>query len=81
MRKIALFMGEFGEYQIELSSAIIQEAKKAGVAIQIFTNSGSYGSNLFHALGEKTIIRIPNLADYDGIILAPDTFGITGMYD
>lgn len=81
MRKIALFMGEFGEYQIELSGAIIQEAKKADAAIQIFTNSGSYGSNLFHALGEKTIIRIPNLADYDGIILAPDTFGITGMYD
>ena len=57
MRKIALFMGEFGEYQIELSGAIIQEAKKADAAIQIFTNSGSYGSNLFHALGEKTIER------------------------
>ncbi len=81
MRKIALFMGEFGEYQMELSGAIVKEAERAGVAIQIFTNSGSYGSNLFHALGEKTIIRIPNFADYDGIILASDTFGITGMYD
>lgn len=26
-------------------------------------------------------MRIPRLADYDGIIVAPDTFGISGMYE
>ena len=81
MRKIALFMGEYGEYQIELSNAIIQRAVRNHVDVQVFANSGSYGSNLFHALGEKTIIRIPKLSEYDGIILAADTFGISGMYE
>lgn len=81
MRKIALFMGENGEYQIGLSNTIIKEAAKSGNIVHIFTNFGSYGSNLFHALGEKTVIRIPNLGDYDGIVIAADTFGISGMYD
>lgn len=81
MRKIAIFMGENGEYQIGLSNAIIKEADKNGDAVHVFMNFGSYGSNLFHALGEKTVIRIPELADYDGIVIAGDTFGISGMYE
>jgi len=81
MHKIAVFMGEYGDYQIQLSDTVIEEAARCGDIVHIFTNSGSYGSNFFYALGEKMIIKIPNLADYDGIIVAADTFGISGMYE
>lgn len=40
MRKIAMFMGEYGEYQTELSNAIIRNAVKNGNVLHVFSNSG-----------------------------------------
>lgn len=82
MKKIAFFVGEFvGEYQIGAAQGIIEAAAQDDVQIVILTNSGSYGDNIFYAFGEKNIINMPVLADYAGIIIAADTFGIQGMYE
>ncbi len=82
MRKIALFVGEVAaEYQSEAAGGIIEEVQKQGYSLHIFNNFGSYSPNIFHCCGEKSIIQIPDLASYDGVILAGDTFNVEGMYE
>ncbi|MBP3604832.1 MAG: GGDEF domain-containing protein [Lachnospiraceae bacterium] len=81
MKKIALFLGEYGTYQLEVMQTVTKLASKKNMKVHIFNNAGSYGNNIFHALGEKSIIRIPQLSDYVGIIICADTFGIQGMYE
>lgn len=82
MKKIALFIGEiFAEYQSEVISGIVEEVRKRGFSLHIFNNFGAYNSNVFHGYGEKSIIYIPDLGDYDGIIVAGDTFNVEGMYE
>lgn len=80
MKKIAVFMGDMsGEFQIELAESIKREAKSRGLGVFIFTNAGVYGANVFYSQGEKNIIHLPYLNDYDGIIVAGDTFGVENM--
>lgn len=82
MKKIAVFVGELpGAYQVEVTTGVIQEASKLGVQCFVYTNNGAYGENVFFAYGEKSIMNVPYLEDYDGIVLAGDTFGVEGMYE
>ncbi|MBR4083400.1 MAG: GGDEF domain-containing protein [Lachnospiraceae bacterium] len=82
MKKIAVFMGDTsGEFQAEIIAAVEEEAKVLGVSVYVFTNAGVYGANAFYTQGEKNIIYLPYLEDYDGIIVAGDTFGIDVMYE
>lgn len=80
MKKIAVFMGEMSsEFQIDIAEAIKEEAKKKGIGVYVFTNAGVFGNNVFYSQGEKNIINMPYLENYDGIIVAGDTFGIDDM--
>lgn len=82
MKKIALFIGEvLAEYQSEVTGSIIQEVRKRGYSLHIFHNFGAYNFNVFHGDGEKSLIYIPDLGSYDGIVLAGDTFNVEGMYE
>ena len=82
MKKIAVFVGELpATYQTAVTEGIIEEAAARGVQTIVFTNDGVYGQNVFFAYGEKNVINVPFLEDYDGIIIAGDTFGIDGMYE
>lgn len=82
MKKIAFFVGEVAaEYQSGVTSGIIERVREQGYTLHIFNNFGNYGSNIFHGYGEKNIIHIPDLNDYDGIVLAGDTFNVEGMYE
>ncbi len=82
MKKIALFVGEVSaEYQSEVTNGIIEEVRKQGYSLHIFNNYGSYSPNVFRSYGEKSIIHIADLASYDGVILAGDTFNVEGMYE
>lgn len=82
MKKIAVFMGELpATYQTEITEGIIAEASAYGVQCVIISNNGVYGQNVFFAYGEKNVIYVPYLEDYDGIVVAGDTFGIDGMYE
>lgn len=82
MKKIALFIGEvLAEYQSEVTGGIIEEIRKKGYSLHIFSNYGAYNSNVFYGYGEKSIIYIPDLGTYDGIILAGDTFNVEGIYE
>ncbi len=82
MKKIALFVGEVSaEYQSEVTGGIIEEVQKQGYSLHIFNNFGSYSPNIFQCYGEKSIIHIPDLTSYDGVVLAGDTFNVEGMYE
>ena len=82
MKKIAVFMGDTsGEFQSEIVEAIEKEVKGKGIGVFVFTNAGVYGANAFYTQGEKNIIHLPYLSDYDGIVVAGDTFGIDNMYE
>lgn len=82
MKRIAIFMGDTsGEFQAEVVEAIEEEAKKTDTGLVVYTNAGVYGANAFYTNGEKNIIHLPYLEDYDGIVVSGDTFGIDTMYD
>lgn len=82
MKKIALFVGEVSaEYQSGVASGIIEEVRQRGYSLHIFNNFGAYSANVFHGYGEKSIIHIPDMSRYDGVIIAGDTFNVEGMYE
>lgn len=82
MKRIAIFMGDSsGEFQAGVLKTVKEEAQQNGVGIVIYSNAGVYGANPFFTQGEKNIIHLPYIEDYDGIIVFGDTFGIDTMYE
>ena len=80
MKKIAYFSGQlFGEYITEVTRALIHRAEELGYQVDVFTNFGVYGNNFMYAEGEKSIIQLPNLSEYAGVIAASDNFEISGF--
>ncbi|MBP5281265.1 MAG: GGDEF domain-containing protein [Lachnospiraceae bacterium] len=78
--KIAVFIGQLNqEYLMEMIISVVDAAKELNYQIDVFTEFGSYGGNYLHAEGERNIIRLPFVEDYDGIVVAPDTFGVKDM--
>lgn len=73
-QKIGVFVSHiFGDYQTNLCQGIIDKATEYGFFVDIFCttdgeNLGDYGQ------GEKSILRIPSLSEYSGIIFASDTY-------
>jgi len=81
-KRLACFFGQITQdYQEEATFAIRNAAEELGYTLDIFTEFGSYGENFLHAEGEKNIINLPYLEDYDGILVGLDTFDNTGMDD
>ncbi|SCX13822.1 diguanylate cyclase (GGDEF) domain-containing protein [Lachnospiraceae bacterium YSD2013] len=81
-KRLALFAGElFMDYQSRLYEGIKEAVAEYGVKIDIFTNYGVYATNYLHTRGEINVITIPNLERYDGVIIAPDTLTVDGMYE
>ena len=82
VKRIALFIGQIiQDYQRGVTQAIAETAEGMGYRLDVFSDFGSYGENYLHADGEKTIINLPFLEDYIGIIIAADTFDVKGMYE
>ena len=80
--RIAFFVGQiFQDYQQQIVRVVTDEAIRLGYQVDVFSNFGTYGDNCLHVEGEKNIIEIPYLENYKGIIIAPDTFDIVGMYE
>lgn len=81
-KRIAFFIGQIlHDYQMDIIRGVSDEASQKGYRVEIFSNFGTYGENFLHAEGEKNIMNLPYLQEYDAIIVAPDTFDISGMYE
>ncbi|MDO5128057.1 MAG: GGDEF domain-containing protein [Eubacteriales bacterium] len=78
--KIALFLGDiYQTYQTIVTNAMNRYAKEHDISLAIFANFARLGNNIFHVAGEKSIIHLPDLSCFDGIVVAGDTFKIFGM--
>ena len=73
-KKIGVFISHiFGAYQQGVCQGIIDRAVEYGYTAEIFTSLD--GENLgSYALGEESILHIPNYDSFDGIIFASDTY-------
>ena len=79
-KRIAAFIGEVGrEFQKGVVKSLRAEAKKRNYDLIVFANFGSYTSTILYDSGERDIINLPILDEYEGIILLPDTFDVEGM--
>ncbi len=82
VKKIAFFVGQLvHEYQKQIIAGVTDAAEQFGYYVDVFCNFGTFGGSFLHAEGEKNIINLPCLENYDAIIVTPDTHDIQGMYE
>lgn len=82
MKKVALFIGEITtEYQHEIIHAMEEQCRKNRIWLVVLQNFAVFGTNVFPSLGERSIIYLADLQGFDGIVIAPDTFSVEGMYE
>lgn len=80
-QKIGVFVSHiYGEYQTALCQGIIDRATEYGFFVDIFCTTdgedlGDYG------LGEKSILRIPTLSEYTGIVFVSNTYVLKELRD
>lgn len=75
-------MGDISsDYHRKIVDGIIEEAKEYDTKVVTFSNFGAYGVNEFRGLGERSIVKLPNLDLFDGIIIDPVSFDVEGMYE
>ena len=78
--KIGVFIGDICEsYQQVIIEELEKYSKEKNVTIHIFGSFVIPGKNILHAEGEKSIIYLPMLNMFDGIICAGDTMNHFGM--
>ncbi|MBO4636669.1 MAG: hypothetical protein J5685_05930, partial [Clostridiales bacterium] len=78
--KICAFIGDmFRDYSSEVIKTLEAMAVKNGHNIEIFGNCAVPSENPLHAEGLKSILKIPPLDTYDGIILCSDTLNHAGL--
>lgn len=75
-RTVGVFISQLNdEFQDVLCKGITSRAKELDYNVAFFTSFGGYGQPEFD-MGENEIAKLPYYQDFDGIILAPDTFTI-----
>lgn len=78
--KIALFICDvYQTYQTIVTNSMNKYAQEHGITLVIFANFVGPANNVFHVAGERSIIQLPDLSDYDGIVVAGDTFKMFNM--
>lgn len=80
-KRIALFIGSLvSEYQSQMT-ATISRTCKGRFNLDVFSNVGGYAGSYFYKEGTESVINIPALEDYDGIIVSPDSLETEGIYN
>ncbi len=78
--KIGVFIGDIcHSYQQTVLKTLKKYAKEKNITVYIFGSFVIAGNNILHAEGEKSIIYLPPLSMFDGIISASDTMNHFGM--
>lgn len=78
--KIALFICDvYQTYQTIVTNGMSKYAKEHGITLVVYANFVAPGNNVFHVAGERSIIQLPDLSDFDGIVVAGDTFKMFNM--
>ncbi len=78
--KICVFIGDiYRDYSLSIIKNLDEYAKEKGHKIDVFGTCSITTSNPLHIIGFKSILNLPNVHDYDGIILCYDTLIHEGM--
>lgn len=78
--KICAFIGDmYRDYSSAIILALQEKAAERGHKINIFGNCSVPNENPLHATGLKSILTLPHLERYDGIILCSDTLNHAGL--
>ena len=78
--KIAAFIGDmYRDYSSSIIRYIDTYARDKGHRVDIYGNCSIPSVNPIQVIGYKSILHVPNLHDYDGIIICYDTINHTGM--
>ena len=67
------------DFQRRVCEGVKQKAGELGYNVAVFSTFGDFLQNHDSALGEKSILNLPDYENLDGVILALDTFDINGM--
>ncbi len=72
--RIAFFIGNlYQTYESAVLSTMNDLASRKGIRLDVFGNCSVPSGNYLHIQGIKSILMLPNLSQYDGIIVADDT--------
>ena len=75
-KKIALFMSVVhNHYQRDMIRRLSLRLNGAGYYLFVFSVNGAYGNNDAYVNGENVMTELPAYDNFDGILLALDTFG------
>ena len=78
--KICAFIGDmYRDYSASIIRSIDAYAKKHGHIVDIFGNCSVPSTNPLHIIGYKSILSLPPIHEYDGIIMCSDTLDQSGM--
>ena len=77
---ICAFIGDmYRDYSSIIIKTLITITKERGHRLDIFGNCAVPSENPLHAEGLRSILAVPVLSDYDGIILCSDTLNHAGL--
>ena len=78
--KICVFIGDmYRDYSLSIIKRFDYYAKEKGHKIDVFATCSVTTSNPLHIIGFKSILELPSIHDYDGIVLCYDTLIHEGM--
>ena len=78
--KICAFIGDmYRDYSASIIRSIDAYAKAHGHRVDIFGNCSVPSNNPLHIIGYKSILSLPPVHEYDGIIMCSDTLDQSGM--
>jgi diguanylate cyclase (GGDEF)-like protein len=78
--KICAFIGDmYRDYSASIIRSIDAYAKKKGHRVDVFGNCSIPTRNPLQVIGYKSILSLPPLHEYDGIILCADTIDQAGL--
>ncbi len=74
-KKIAVFANGWGyEYVRTVMKGIEKAAKEEGVDVFVYINYSTYGDDLGENSGELNIFKLPNLKQFDGVLIMANSF-------
>ena len=78
--KICAFIGDmYRDYSASIIRNIDNYAKKRGHRVDVYGNCSVPSNNPLQVIGYKSILSLPPLNEYDGIILCADTIDQAGL--
>ena len=78
--KICVFIGDmYRDYSLSIIKHLDYYAREKGHRIDVFGTCSITTSNPLHIIGFKSILNLPPIHEYDGIILCYDTLIHEGM--